>query len=104
MIKTIMKLFPILLLGFVPIANAYSQAYLFGYKYGLEDGKGTIYDGNTCASQYPNTGHTNEKNMTLYDRCMLGYDAGFKVANSTNSTQPSSTDGKILYVLLCKCD
>jgi hypothetical protein len=31
--------------------------------------------------------------MMLYARCMLGYDTGFKVANSTNSTQPSSTDG-----------
>ncbi len=50
-----MILLPILMLGLVPMVNAHSQAYWFGYKNGLLDGKGGVADSSTCGDEYTNS-------------------------------------------------
>jgi hypothetical protein len=63
MLKTTLVLLPILILGLIPVSYAHSQAYLFGYKIGLLDGKSGIADDSTCHDIYNNS--TNWKIETI---------------------------------------
>jgi hypothetical protein len=85
MIKTIAILLPILMLGLVPIANAHTAAYMFGFKFGKDQGLGGAYDiSDTCdgaaGGKTISTDNGISVNLSLDNntqRCMWGWNDGW---------------------------